>query len=136
MELVFAFTCDYAMQSGGKIHALGIGFDTIFARDVPFKHRQFFLVAKLRASIAEAGDKRVTVSLIDADGNDVFPPAQARLTIPRPQGSIETTANLLMGFDNLEFGKFGDHSLHLVVEGHEMAAIPIRILPAPSTGAG
>ena len=31
MEVDFAFISDYAEESGGKLHALGIGIDTIHA---------------------------------------------------------------------------------------------------------
>jgi hypothetical protein len=65
----FAFICDYA-EATGKINALGIGFDTIFAPNVPTKHPSFFLVVQLRASTVEAGDKQLKISLIDADGQN------------------------------------------------------------------
>ena len=45
MRVDFAFLCDHAEVSG-KINALGIGFDTIYARKVPARHPYFFLVAQ------------------------------------------------------------------------------------------
>ena len=58
MRVDFAFLCDHAEVSG-KINALGIGFDTIYARKVPVRHPYFFLVAQFRASIAEIGGEAV-----------------------------------------------------------------------------
>ena len=133
MEPVFAFICDYADAAGGKINALGIGFDTIYAQEVPTTHPHFYLVLKLRADAAEAGGKDIRINLIDADGNDVIEPVTGVQVIPRPKGSAETTANLVVGFSNVQFQKFGSHSLHVVIHGNTMARIPLRV--APSQGA-
>ena len=67
MDQVFAFICDFADASGGKINALGIGFDTIYAKEVPTTHPHFYLVLKLRADAAEAGDKDIRINLIVID---------------------------------------------------------------------
>ena len=40
MRLDFAFLCDYA-DASGKVHALGIGVDNIYAPQVPARHQQF-----------------------------------------------------------------------------------------------
>lgn len=133
MEQVFAFICDFADASGGKINALGIGFDTIYAKEVPTTHPHFYLVLKLRADAAEAGDKEIRINLIDADGQDVIEPVLGVQIVPRLSGATETTANLVVGFSNVQFRKFGPHSLHVVIQGNTMARIPLTV--APSQGA-
>ena len=80
MKVDFAFLCDHA-EISGKINALGIGFDTIYAQQVPARHPYFFLVAQVRASIAEAGDKQLTVRLIDEDGKDLTPEIRTVMSI-------------------------------------------------------
>ena len=132
MEVDFAFVCDYADVSG-KINALGIGFDTIYAREVPVRPRTFYLVAQLRMSVAEAGTKEVEFHLIDAEGADVIPPLKKKVEIPTPAGAFETKGRLAMAFNNIEFPRYGVYSLHLVIQGSEMVRIPLRVTPHPST---
>jgi len=126
----FAFICDYAEVSN-KINALGIGFDTIFATKVPIKHRSFTLVFKLRANIVEAGEKNIRISLIDEDGKNIIPDMNAKIAINRPPEGLESKAQIAIGFDNVEFPKYGSYSLHVVVEGTDMISIPIRVSPPP-----
>ncbi len=132
MESLYAFICDYAQSTGNKVSALGVGFDTIYAPTVPTTHRQFFLVAKLSADAAEAGMKNVTINIIDADGNDIIPAVVGQLNIPRPSGPT-TTANLLIGFDNVLFNDYGDYSIHMVLDGHTLVRIPMSIAKPPTT---
>ena len=131
MEIDFAFICDHA-QIGQKIDAMGIGFDTIQANEVPAQHRHFSLVIQLRASAPEAGDKAVSISLIDSDGADVVPAIQATLNIPAPPaGTTESIGRMMIDFDNVEFPRFTRYSIHVVVQGTEMVRIPLRVMQAP-----
>ena len=132
MDIDFAFICDHA-QIGQKIDAMGIGFDTIQASEVPAQHRHFALVVQLRASVPEAGDKDLTISLIDSDGADVIPAIQATLNIPAPPpGTAESIGRMMINFDNVEFPSFSQYSIHVVVQGTEMVRIPLRVVQAPT----
>ena len=133
METVFAFICDSADASGGKINALGIGFDTIYAMNIPTTHPHFYLVLKLRADAAEAGEKDIRINLIDADGQDVREPIKGVQMVARPSGTTETMASLVVGFSNVQFQKFGSHSLHVVIHGNTMARIGLTVAPSQST---
>ena len=130
MEVDFAFACDYADLSG-KIHALGIGFDTIFAREVPARHPIFYVVAQLRSSVAEAGVKEFEFRLIDPDGTDVIKPLKGSFEVPAPAGVTETKGRIGMAFHNVRFPRYGHYSLHLVVQGREMVRLPLRVAPQP-----
>ncbi len=131
MNIDFAFVCDYADVTG-KINALGIGFDTISAPKMPTRHPTFFLVLQLRVNVVEAGEKNLEVHLIDEDGKEIVPPLKAKFDIPRPQAGTESIGRIAMRFDNTEFPKYGSYSLHIVVEGHEMVRIPLKVSPPPS----
>jgi hypothetical protein len=131
----FAFICDYAEVSH-KINALGIGFDTIYAPKTPIKHRSFLLVFKLRAIIVEAGDKNVKISLIDEDGKNIIPDINAKFAIPKPSEGLESKAQIAIGFDNVEFPKYGSYSIHAVLDGNDMIAIPIKVVPPPQSVVG
>ncbi len=130
MQVDFAFICDYA-EATNKINALGIGFDTIMAGRVPVRHPNFFLVIQLRANVVESGEKNFEVHLIDEDGNEVIPFIKGKLNIPRPPAGTESTGRLAMRFDGVEFPKYGVYSMHVLVEGHEMSRIPLRVAQAP-----
>lgn len=130
MQVDFAFICDYA-EATNKINALGIGFDTILAHQVPTRHPTFFLVIQLRATVVESGEKNFEVHLIDDDGREVIPALKNRINIPRPPSGTESTGRIAMRFDNVEFPRFGSYSIHVLIEGHEMSRIPLRVGQAP-----
>ena len=130
MNIDFAFICDYA-EATGKINAMGIGFDTIYAPNIPAKHPFFYLVAQLRASLMEAGEKDLEVHLIDEDGKDVIQALKGKIAIPRPPVGTESVARIAMQFNNVEFPRYGLYSLRAELEGHEVISIPLRISAPP-----
>jgi hypothetical protein len=130
LEVDFAFICDYADASGPKVQALGIGFDTIFAPTVPAKHPQFTFVAQLRASAAELGAKEVAIRLIDADGNTLIN-IPGQVNIERPLTGLESVQKVAVQFHMVEFPRFGDYALHLVVGGIDLHRVRIRVSPMP-----
>jgi len=130
MQVDFAFICDYA-ETTNKINALGIGFDTIIAPQTPVKHPNFFLVMQMRATVVEAGEKNFEVHLIDEDGREIVPTLKGKINIPRPPAGTENTGRLAMRYDNVEFPNFGVYSIRVVVDGHEMVRIPLRVAQAP-----
>lgn len=127
MKVDFAFICDYA-EVTGKINALGIGFDTIYAPQVPTKHPHFSLVLQLRASVVEAGPKNMDIHLIDEDGKDIIPVLRSQITIPLREGAAETLGRVVMEFGNVEFQRYGSYSLRVAVEGLEVAQLPFRVV--------
>jgi hypothetical protein len=131
MNTDFAFICDFA-EAGAKLNALGIGFDTIFTAQLPARHPHFSLVLQLRSSVAEAGQKRINVNLVDADGKDVIPPVQGQFNLPRAEGRPYATGRFVMEFNGVEFRSYGSYTVTVAVEGLEVASIPFRISPRPN----
>lgn len=131
MNVDFAFICDYA-EVTGKINAMGIGFDTIYAPKVPVKHPSLFMVIQLRANVVEAGEKNLEIHLIDEDGKDVVPTLRGKFNIPKPTGATESIGRIAMRFQNVEFQKYGLYSLHAVIEGLEIARIPLKVSQPPA----
>ena len=131
MDIEFAFICDYA-EASGKLNALGIGFDTIYAKQLPLRHPHFSLVLQLKASIVEAGQKKIKVSLIDDDGEDVIKPIQGQFNIPEKEGIAPSIGRFVMEFGNVEFKKYGTYSVRVVIENIEMASIYFRVSERPA----
>ena len=135
MEVDFAFISDYAEESGGKLHALGIGIDTIHAQEVPTRHPQLTMVAQIRYSAAEAGSHRLEVRGFDADGQDIVDRVEGELPFPPVSGGTSGTARVLVNLVGVEFPAYGDHSFHLVIGGLEVSRSSVRVVEPP-TGEG
>lgn len=129
MNLDFAFLCDSAQESGGKVHALGIGIDTINAAGVPVTHPLLTVVVQLRYSVAEAGDKSLAVRLIDADGRDVVNAVGGTISFPTPEGARTNTARLIVAFGGVNFAAYGDYAVHVAINGTEVADLPVAVRP-------
>jgi hypothetical protein len=135
MNADFAFICDFA-EAGAKLNALGIGFDTIFAAQMPVRHPHFSLVLQLRSTVAEAGQKRIQVNLMDEDGKDIIPPIQGNFTLPRTEGRLHSIGRFVMEFNNVEFKNYGSYTVTMAVEGLEVASIPFRVTQPPKPPSG
>jgi hypothetical protein len=130
---MFAFVCDYADHSSGKLTAVGIGFDTIYARQVPARHPIMYGVLGMRFSVVEVGPKKLGVRIIDADGNNIVPPIDGNVNVdPPPAGYTNRTLRVALGIHGLEFPRFGDYSVSFLVEGQEVARVPLKVAPPPS----
>ena len=130
MNIDFAFICDFA-EASGKINALGIGFDTIYAAQLPARHAHFSLVVQLRASVAEAGQKNIAVHLIDEDGKDIIPVVTGQMNLPRAEGRVDSVGRFVMEFGNVEFKNYGAYSVRMAVEGMEIVRVPFRVAVPP-----
>ncbi|MCY3693824.1 MAG: hypothetical protein OXP37_09565 [Chloroflexota bacterium] len=132
MDIDFAFLCDHA-EKAGKVSALGIGFDTIYAAELPQRHHRLCVVARFRAHKTEAGRKRVQFDIIDADGGELVS-IKGAIEIPEPTTKLETAQTLILNFDDLEIQRYGPHSVHILVEGIEMKRIGFSVLVPPAEG--
>ena len=131
MNIDFAFICDFA-EASGKLNALGIGFDTIYAQKMPVRHSHFSLVLQLRASILETGQKQIQVNLIDEDGKDIIPPVNGQFNIPMGDGGMPSIGRFVMEFGNVEFKAYGSYAVRVTIEGMEMASIAFRVTAPPA----
>ena len=126
MEVDFAFLCDYA-ENAAKVNALGIGFDTISAPEVPCRHGQMHLVVQFRANVTEQGIKRARIEMIDADGGSVAT-VEGEMDIRVPDGGTEALARLAVAFNGIEFPRFGDYSIHILIDDNEMKRIGFHVV--------
>ena len=132
MQLDFAFICDYADQLG-KIVAVGVGIEEIRATEVPATHKQLALVARIRTNVTETGTKNMTLDMIDSDGVSVLPPIEMQIEVEHPEGQAEGTLTLVGSINDVSFPHYGAYSIHIGIDGHELARLPLRVVPVPET---
>ena len=133
MDIEFAFLCDYAQQES-KLNALGIGWDTIIAPELPVRHTIMTYVARLRGSVAEVGIKDVTIRIIDADGQDVIPPVDQQLQFNVQSPALFGFLNVVVQLGGLEFRTYGGYAIHLLLAGNELARVAFQVAPPPQQG--
>ncbi len=131
METAYQFLADYAADQGGKIYAVGAGFDTIMASSVPVRHEQMTLVCGLRYSAMEFGERHLEAHLIDADGKDVVPPFRGAAMLPRVGDGTGGSHRLLFRWINVELPRFGAYAAILTLDGAEVANVPFRLAQRP-----
>lgn len=132
MEVDFKFLCDYAGHSGGTLTAVGVGFDTIYAKQMPATHPLFFAVVRLRFSRVETGQKHIRVHLQDADGSDIVPRLETTITVIPPHPSyIYRTNTVSLGFWGVQFPKYGDYQISWLVDDLDVAQIQLKVMLPP-----
>lgn len=133
MEVNFAFLCDYADQSGGKMAAIGLGFDTIYSTRIPVTHPLFFSVISIRFSSTEAGPKQVGMRLIDEDGNNVVPPLDTTINVGSPlPGFLYRNQQIALAMHRVTFPRYGDYALSWLVGGQEIKVVPLKVAQPPA----
>ncbi|MYA19342.1 MAG: hypothetical protein F4Z25_03530 [Chloroflexi bacterium] len=135
MDLEFAFLSDFAEESGGKLHALGIGIDTIHAAETPTRHPLLTMVAQIRYSVAEAGTHRLEVGGYDADGREIIDRIEGEMRLP-PVSGTSGTARVLVNLVGVNFPAYGDYSFHVVLNGVEVSRAAVRVAPPPGAEGG
>jgi hypothetical protein len=130
VQVDFAFLCDAATESAGKVYALGIGIDRLQVREVPARHGRMTLVARLRFEAEEAGQHRFAIRLVDADGRGLIPDVIGELHVAIPPSATHAKANLLIDLVGPEFASYGPHEATLTVDGSDVVTLPLEVFPA------
>jgi hypothetical protein len=127
LEVKFAFLCDFAEESGGKLHALGVGVDQIQTPAVPATHAQLSVVVAFSYEGAETGAQSLTLRVIDADGHGIVPPVDGQLTLNDP-GSPLGHARIVFQLAGVQFQRYGDYAVEIAVAGATLASLPLRVV--------
>jgi hypothetical protein len=127
-----AFLADSVQASGGKLHALGIGWRAIVVQGLPARHDRVGIGVLVRTAPAESGAHRLVVSLLDPGGAArAFGPErtglEARFSTPPGDG----TATLAMNLDGLVFETEGAYAFVLSVDDRETVRLPFRVQTKP-----
>src|SRR5262249_57332549 len=126
-----AFLADSVQATGGKLHALGIGWRVIQASAIPVRHDRIGIGLIGRTEAGEAGQHTLTLSLLDPEGAarafGAGGPLQATFSSPAGQG----TATLALNLDGIVFEAEGDHTFVVTIDGTPITRLPFRVQTTP-----
>ncbi len=127
MDLGFAFLCDSAQDSGGKLHALGIGVDALSAASLPAVHAHLSLVVRIAYGRGDEGEHEFSIAVLDADGKDVVAPVGGQMTLRLNSEDTAGGANLVVDLQNAQFTTYGPHEVSVSVDGNVFATLPLAV---------
>lgn len=127
MQLDFAFLCDAATEHSGKLNALGIGIDRLYAKSVPVVHNRIQLVARFSFAPEEAGEHTFSIRVSDADGQPVGRTVEGKITLRMNSDAMSARANLLVDLVQLEFRGYGPHEAIVSIDGSELINLPLEV---------
>lgn len=117
---------DFAADYGGKLSVIGV-FDTLLARQVPVVHPHCCLAAKLRFERIEEGQKRLRISISDADGRPIIPAVEIPVNVIVPPDAHTATTQVVANIGGLKIERFGEYSIDLAVDGRHEASLPLLV---------
>ena len=133
MDVDLAVVADAAnVSQEGKLNILGV-FDSIWAREFPFRHGAMVFVLRVRADFTEQGVHQMEVRLMDADGSQLFK-AEGPLTVPGGAPGRPIKPHVIMGLAGITFQKPGDYSFEVIVNDQHMKSVPLYVMQAPAGG--
>lgn len=135
MEVDLAVIADAAnVSQEGKLNILGV-FDTIWAREFPFRHGAMVFVVRVTASFSEEGSHQMEVRLNDADGVQLFK-AEGPLQVTGGAPGRPVRPHLIMGLSGITFRAPGDYSFEVMVDGRHLRSVPLYLVQGVPQGHG
>ncbi len=144
---VDAFLADSVDSVNGKVYALGAGWDSIVALQLPARHPRVGLAILVRVPYTATNQEhRVEVSLRDTDShlidladNPLNPDEKvdklgATFNVGRPPHLTPGDAQIVpmaMNIDGITFEHSGAYSFVIEVDGSEVKRLPLRVLGQP-----
>ncbi len=126
MNVEIIALCDAATDQQGKLNILG-AFDTIFAKSLPVVHPQCAVALRLRFQRIEQGNHKITLHLVDEDGNLVIPSLDADLQLQSPPQQDSGSVNMVLNIQKLKLEKYGSYAINLAIDGRQEASIPFYV---------
>jgi hypothetical protein len=138
---VEAFLADAVQAVGGKLFALGMGWNVLSTARFPARHDRVALGVLVRMPGPEATlAHKLTVRLLDSagseralgrgpDGGEVRE-LEAPFSVPSATG--EATATFALNFDGLVFDEAGTYTFVLLVDGDECKRLAFRVQTPPA----
>jgi hypothetical protein len=132
VDVTLAVVADYAnVSQDGKLNILGVS-QEVNPRVFPTAVPQMFLVVSFEASAAEfETQKDVRIALLEADGTEVMS-MEGPIAVGRPlRPGSRAFINQIVNLQGLTFQNSGDYAFHILVNGEEKRAVPLRVNDVP-----
>jgi len=130
LEIEIFTLCDAAADYQGRLNILGV-FDTIFAPQMPARHPFCSVALRIRFQMTERGQHRLTLHIVDDDGNLVIPAIVAAFSVEIPSNSQIASANLVLNLGQLQFKNYGEYAINLAIDGRQEASLPFWVKEPP-----
>ena len=127
IDLTLAFLCDAAVESSGKLTAVGVGIDTLASPEVPFQHPRLALVVGFHYEAEDAGERTLKLRIVEADGRDLVPIQQGPIHFLTPD-EPKATARFVSEFNGLQFNSWGTHEFRIFLDEEHVAAVPLNVV--------
>jgi hypothetical protein len=126
MEVEIFSLCDAATHSAGKLNILG-AFDMIASRKFPMVYPHCAIAIRMRFDRTEAGDHKVRINFIDADGKPVMPALEGNITVKFAATAQSVCANMVLGINGLKLEKPGHYAVDLSIDDRHEKSLPVNM---------
>ena len=131
MDIQIATLCDFAADYGNGKMVINGTFDALRATKLPVVHPHCSLAMRICVLPEDSGDHKMTINIIDEDGNSVDPskmPIRADMPIKVPDEVPFLTRNLVLNFQGLKFLSAGIYHVDVTVDGELVIRLPLRVV--------
>lgn len=126
MKPIIAAVADHAWVENGCL-TICRTFDTINAPDFPYKIPRISIGVRLLIGRSEYGQHKLNIMFKDAEGNKLINTHSDMNVIAPATNLPETSYSFAVNGQNIEFKKPGDYQVIIMIDGAEMANIPIYV---------
>lgn len=127
MKVEFLTLCDYAVAvPGGKLTIVGT-FDRLAVPVLPHQQPSFYLVAKVRFDITEAGEKRLQFTFTDPDGKQIGALPEMKVPVKLREEDYTAAMQVVFRIAGLPLAQAGDHSVNLLIDGKPETSVSLAI---------
>ena len=130
MQVDYAFLCDAAAESGGKINALGIGFERIAVKQLPSVHPRVVAVVRFSFNRDDLGGHAFRVRVSDADGRDVTGPVEGQINLQLPEDADRGRANMVVDLVQMDLRTAGPYEVAITLGDRELASLSFEVAVA------
>ena len=126
MKVLVAAVADHAWVENGCL-SLCRTFDSLTADKFPHTLTRMSVALRLLINRAEAGEHKLNISLVDADGKKLMN-SEININFQPPQGSIpEASFSFALNGQNIVFPNQNDYVVNVLIDGRIEASIPIYV---------
>lgn len=125
MQLEILTLCEYAALSPDKLFLGGV--TNVFRAKQEPAVLHFFVVFRIRFLPSEAGTHNFGFSIVNQDGKMIVPPFNHDVVVSFSEAGCTHQENVKM--NGVQFDKFGEYSVELLVDREPLASQPLYFLP-------